>query len=196
MLSCTVLVGTAYNTIIDRARRNGFKLKKGRFRSSIRKKVPGEEIEQVSQWCDECPIPGDAQGQLWGEGALSTWSSVRDPVHAGGLDLMIFRFPSNSSDSLILWLKPIKWIHAGWIYEKGVYFSVPFKKRSGDVFPVWLAAISSHFLGCKFYQVRVALYSHVYKRKKTVNCEQEPCVSNGVSDTMGYERVLICSRAI
>jgi len=46
---------------------NGFKIEEGRFRLEVRKKVfcsvGGETLEQVTQRCSRCPVPGDLQGR-------------------------------------------------------------------------------------------------------------------------------------
>ena len=49
----------------DRTRRNGFKLKEGRFRPGYKEDIfyskAGETLEQVYQRCGGCPVPGDSR---------------------------------------------------------------------------------------------------------------------------------------
>ena len=48
-------------------RENGFKVKEGRFRLDVRKKLfyskDGEALEQAVQIDGGCPVPGDTQAQ-------------------------------------------------------------------------------------------------------------------------------------
>ncbi|KAK4823916.1 hypothetical protein QYF61_008129 [Mycteria americana] len=89
----------------DRTRGNGFKLKEGRFRLDIRKKVfydkGGETLEQLPREVVHAPSLETFKVRL--DGALSNLICLKmSLLIAGWLDSMTLKVPSNPSYSLIL----------------------------------------------------------------------------------------------
>jgi len=89
----------------DRTRHNGFKLKEGRFRLDIRKKLFTLRMLRHRRGCPEklwLPHPWKCSRPGW-MGLGATWSSGRCPcLWQGGWSRMIFKVPSNPNHSMIL----------------------------------------------------------------------------------------------
>ena len=64
----------------DRTKGNGFRLKEGKFRLDVRKKIFTQRMVRRWHSCPDkmwCPIPGGVQGQVgWGPGQLSCWGAA------------------------------------------------------------------------------------------------------------------------